>query len=59
MHTASEKLVQQLVHFSLTLQVNKQIAEHNVAALEREGFEALAGCFQRLLSPEKGVDGGS
>ena len=28
--------------------VNQQIAEHNAAALEHEGFAALEACFRRL-----------
>ena len=30
--------------------VNKQIAEHNAAALEREGFERIAAVFRTRLS---------
>ncbi|KAL3893136.1 MAG: hypothetical protein SGPRY_014437, partial [Prymnesium sp.] len=32
--------------------VNKQIAEHNAAALEREGLAALKACFQHLIKPQ-------
>jgi len=32
--------------------VNKQIAEHNVAALEREGFDKLKACFAAMVQDE-------
>lgn len=35
--------------------VNKQIAEHNVAALHAEGYEQLAACFARLRPHGHGV----
>jgi hypothetical protein len=37
--------------------VNKEIAEHNAAALEREGYEALSELFRerlRLRAPGEG-----
>jgi hypothetical protein len=33
--------------------INKEIAEHNAAALEAEGFERLHSCFARWLNNGK------